>query len=179
VAHPAQQAFVAEVAAMFPQHFNRAKVLEVGSLNINGTVRDHFRECDYLGIDVVPGPGVDHVCAAHELRAGSFDTIVSCETLEHDKYWLVTLPAMVLCLRPGGLLVITCAGPARAEHGTRRTSPQDSGTTRIEGWADYYRNLDEQDLRRGLPVEDCFARYEFRSARAGQDTQFWGLKKEK
>lgn len=181
MAHSAQIEFVASVAAKFPSMFYGARVLEVGSLNINGTVRDFFHACEYVGVDVVPGPCVDVVSLAHDLPAmplfaEPFDVVISCEALEHDRFWPRTLAAMFAILRPGGLMVFTCAGPGRREHGTRCTSPEDSGTCQIEAWPDYYGNLSEQDiLAQWWPVGG-FKEHEFSSARGGIDTQFWGVK---
>ena len=49
-----------------------------------------------------------------------FDFVISTEVLEHDPEWWVTLDEMCKRVRPGGSLLVTCAGPGRAEHGTRR-----------------------------------------------------------
>lgn len=119
-----------------------ALVLDVGSLDINGSNRKFFPGRRYLGIDLAPGPGVDFVCPAHEYRSGPiFDVVISTECLEHDKHYPRTLQAMVDSLRVGGLLIVTCAAHPRAEHGTRRTSPKASPFT-----PDYYRNLTEHDF---------------------------------
>ena len=42
MAHPEQKAFFSQLKLLYPQYFERAKVGEVGSLNINGTVRSFF-----------------------------------------------------------------------------------------------------------------------------------------
>ncbi len=57
MAHPAQQEFCHEVKLRFPQLFQDTRVLEVGSRNINGSVRDEFLNSDYIEIDVEAGPG--------------------------------------------------------------------------------------------------------------------------
>jgi hypothetical protein len=59
--HDEAFAFVHKVAVMLPGYFLRKKVLEVGSLDINGSVRPLFTDCDYMGIDLGDGPGVDQV----------------------------------------------------------------------------------------------------------------------
>ena len=71
-------------------HFNNARVLEIGSYSINGTIRPIFRNCDYTGLDWRPGPYVDIVSLAHEFKwdkTAPFDAIVSASMLEHDPYW--------------------------------------------------------------------------------------------
>lgn len=124
MAHPEQTDFVRGVSYLFPAHFHKARVLEVGSRNVNGSVREFFSGCDYTGVDCVPGPDVDVVCPAHEFRppAGPlFDTVISCEAFEHDPHLEKTIPHVLSLLRPGGLFVATWAAPGREEHGTSRT----------------------------------------------------------
>lgn len=112
--HPAAYTFVAQHR---PKKYQR--VLEVGSYNVNGSVRGIFPDAKtYLGIDVRPGPGVDRV---HDLSKDDlgerFDTIVCCEVLEHCARWRELIAAMRRHLEPGGRLLITCGGPGRKPHG--------------------------------------------------------------
>ncbi len=140
MSHHSQREFVAQVARRYPKHFRGADVLEVGSLDVNGSVRQFFHGCNYLGIDLVAGKGVDRVCDLESVD-GQFDTVISCECLEHDPRWSVTVEDMVSRVRSGGLLVVTCAGPGRAEHGTRKHP--------VAGMAndtDYYRNISSGEL---------------------------------
>ncbi|HEY1278275.1 MAG TPA: hypothetical protein VGF22_01290, partial [Acidimicrobiales bacterium] len=63
-------------------------VLDVGSLDVNGTYRPFFTDpaWSYTGLDVVPGPGVDTVVADPyqwtEFSDDSFDVVVSGQALE-------------------------------------------------------------------------------------------------
>ena len=59
MAHPQQAEFFATVREHYPNSFKSARVLEVGSLDINGSVRELFEKCDYTGVDLQMGPGVD------------------------------------------------------------------------------------------------------------------------
>ncbi len=79
-------------------------MLEIGSLDVNGTVRQHFEKCDYRGLDVAEGPGVDIVCQAQDYDApiGSFDTVVCCEVMEHNPHWAETFANMLRLCQPGG-----------------------------------------------------------------------------
>ena len=134
MAHRQQQAFVATIKMAFPSYFAGSRVLEVGSLNINGSVRQHFSGGQYIGLDVGPGPGVDVVCQGQDYDApdGSFDVVISCECLEHNPFWRETFENMLRLCRPGGLVIMTCAstGAPRAlhpPHHARRCSPDRVG----------------------------------------------------
>jgi hypothetical protein len=44
MAHPEQQKFFEQLKVLFPDHFSgKINVLEIGSQDINGTVRDFFQ----------------------------------------------------------------------------------------------------------------------------------------
>lgn len=128
MAHSEQQGFVGQTKCRYPDYFRGTSVLEVGSRNINGSVRAFFdNPSRYIGIDCTAGPGVDVVCLAHEYpvpEAGRhFDVLISCEAFEHDPYlYDLTIPHIVKLLRPGGLFVATCASVLRQEHGTIRSN---------------------------------------------------------
>jgi glycosyltransferase involved in cell wall biosynthesis len=98
-------------------------VLEVGSLDVNGSVRPMVmarQPASYMGVDVVDGPGVDRVVDAVDLVAtfgpDSFDVVVSTEMLEHAADWQAAVANMVAVLRPGGVLVWTTRSPGFAYH---------------------------------------------------------------
>lgn len=181
--HNAVKQFIKEVRSEtsskygFRSFFRFKKVLEVGSKNINGSPRKYFWFCNYTGIDLSMGKGVDVVARLKNLFFGSYyefkyyDVVLSCEMLEHDETWEDSLMIMNTILKPGGLLLITCAGPDRAEHGTKRTSPQDSPDT-----TDYYRNISTEDFRSVLPPE-LFTHYTLMYGRGMNDLYFWGIKK--
>jgi hypothetical protein len=46
MAHESQQNFVSRVKSRFPDSFSGKRVLEVGSLDINGSVRSLFVGCE-------------------------------------------------------------------------------------------------------------------------------------
>lgn len=155
MSHEEQRSYIQEVKHKYPAYFKKARVLEVGSFNVNGSVREFFEECDYTGIDLVEGPCVDVVCSGDEYKNPiPFDTVISCEMLEHNLKWVETLQNMHRLLRPGGLLIITCATKGRPEHGTNRTSPRDSPSSKVYG--DYYHNLEEEDFLNALDFRGLY-----------------------
>jgi hypothetical protein len=136
--HAEAFAFVALAAR---DHRATGPVYEIGSLNINGTVRGLFPSAGlYLGIDVVPGPCVDLVAdGATYLPPVEPSTVVCCEVLEHTEAAPVIVAQAAKVLAPGGLLIITCAGDGRAPH-----SAVDGGPLR--SW-EFYRNIPADELR--------------------------------
>lgn len=96
------------------------KVLEVGSLDVNGTIHDYVKLDGYVGVDMREGRNVDVVINGHyltdEFDKNSFDLVICFDTLEHDdKFWL-TLEKMKEVLRPGGHLVIGAPGRNCDQH---------------------------------------------------------------
>ncbi len=154
MAHKDQFEFVERIKAVFPEYFTRCRVLEVGSLDINGSVRRLFENCEYIGLDVAAGNGVDVVCQAQDYAApdASFDLVISCEVMEHNPYWKETINNMIRMTRPGGLVVMSCATLGRPEHGTARSEPNSSPLTVEKGW-NYYRNLTRRDLERAVDLD--------------------------
>jgi SAM-dependent methyltransferase len=149
MAHDAQRAWCARMRERFPAHFHNCRVLDFGSRDVNGSNRWLFTECEYTGIDLGPGRNVDVICYAHQFRcAAPIDTIISTEMLEHDRYWRASLANAGRLLRAGGLLVLTCAGEGRAEHGTRAHAPGDSPYTPC-----YYHNLARDELAAALTAD--------------------------
>jgi SAM-dependent methyltransferase len=172
MAHTEQYDYVRTVVARHPEFFRGTRVLEVGSRDINGGVRDLFADCVYTGLDCIPGLGVDVVCMAHEFWTPEpYDLVISCEALEHDPNPGRTLAHVLgCCLRPGGLFVCTCAGPGRAEHGTARTGE----VYGPHSW--YYANLAPDDFRR--MVLPWLTSLEVIMGRAGQDLYAKGFRRE-
>lgn len=151
-------------------------MLEIGSLNINGTVREYFNADKYIGVDVGEGPGVDVVMSGHDYWSPSlFDCAISCECFEHNPFWFETFVNMVSLTRKGGLVVFTCATTGRPEHGTQRTTPQDSPLTIAKDW-DYYMNLTEQDFLRRLSFDTFFEKWQFTRNDVSCDLYFEGIK---
>ncbi len=174
MAHGNQRNFIQETKYKYPQYFTNVNVLEVGSLNINGTVRDFFMEKSYLGIDLIEGNCVDKICKGHEMDSadGTYDTIISTECFEHDIHWKETFKNMHRMVRSGGMIVFTCASDGRPEHGTTRTSPQDSPATN-----DYYQNLNEGHFISEFNLKSMFSQYSFEYNGFTADLYFWGIKR--
>jgi hypothetical protein len=174
MAHEAQRDYFTRLRTQFPQYFTGVKVLEIGSLDINGTVRDFFTPTEYVGVDVAPGLGVDVVAQGEELTYpdNSFDVTVSVECFEHNPEWFATFQNMWRMSKD--FVIMTCASTGRPEHGTTRTSPEDSPYT-LE-W-NYYGNLTEDDFREHFDIDSLFTEYSFEYNPEACDLYFYGRKK--
>lgn len=178
--HTEARDFTVYVKSQFPEFFDNYKfALDVGSADINGNNMHLFKNCVYLSNDVVSGRNVTIVSETSKLpfTDASFDTIVSTECFEHDMKYEDSLKKIVKLLKPGGLFLFTCASTGRAEHGTLRTSPTESMTTsykEVPEWANYYKNLTEDDVADILVPE--FAQYCFYTNTKSCDLYFWGIK---
>lgn len=142
------------VSAHLPDHYDC--VIEVGSLDINGGVRDLLDpSAHYLGIDRQSGPGVGLVgdfcdfdwteTSDHEIRdrPGSFrlrlfDLVLCCEVLEHTSKWREIVAHAATVMRSGGTLIVTCATHGRAPHSARSEAPIKPD--------EFYENIDKADL---------------------------------
>lgn len=85
-----------------------ASVIEIGGLNVNGSVRDLF-PLPYLSTDMRVGIGVDRVLdITDNINTDiKYNTIVCCETLEHvNKPWVAAENIFKL-MSPGALLFVS------------------------------------------------------------------------
>lgn len=179
MAHIEQRTFfniVAENWRKIPNHTSH-RILEIGSYDVNGTVRQEFREAAlYTGVDLIAGPGVDVVSRGHELSSdlGQFDITIATEVFEHDKEWPLTLGKMFELTRPGGAVIVSCASTGRPEHGTERANSSLSpGTTSIGD--DYYSNVSEKAFSSALENLG-FDFFDLRFFRWPADLYFVGLR---
>lgn len=92
-------------------------VLEIGSININGEVRQLLPDADWYGIDIIPGKGVDEVADGATFQPPEpVDLAISCEVMEHTPKWREIVANMVSMVKPGGHVLITCAALNREPH---------------------------------------------------------------
>jgi hypothetical protein len=178
MSHPEQVAFFAAVADANSRLIQDGRILEIGSYDVNGTIRSLFAgSSEYVGIDLTEGPGVDVVSFGHEYTADApFDAAISGECFEHDPHWVDTLTNMIGLTRPGGLVAFTCASRGRPEHGTTRSGAVYSPGTQAAG-LDYYRNLDAADVEAAVDLAAAFESYRFWYLRSSFDLYFAGVLK--
>jgi autotransporter strand-loop-strand O-heptosyltransferase len=183
MAHREQKDFCLKVKEKFADFFRNKKVLDIGSLDINGNNKDLFENCNYLGLDVGEGKNVDVVSVGHLFDGPDkyYDTIISTEVFEHDMFYEDTIKNIMRMLKPGGLFLFTCAAPGRPEHGTRRCG-EECAPLLIqisESWADYYKNLEESHIRKienfNQTFPDCYFEVN-NDCYIPSDLYFYGIK---
>jgi hypothetical protein len=119
-------------------------VLEIGSRDLNGSVRPLFAAAaTYTGIDVQGGPGVDVQADGTTYVPSEAPSVVVCmEVLEHTPAGQALIEHTARQLMPDGWLLLTCATVPRAAH-----SGRDGGEL---GAGEYYANVAPSDLRAWL-----------------------------
>lgn len=85
-------------------------IAEIGSLDVNGSIRDAApRGARYLGLDFMPGKGVDIVLDdpyALPLADASQDIVVSSSCFEHSEMFWLVFGEILRVLKPNGLFYL-------------------------------------------------------------------------
>lgn len=101
-----------------------AKILEIGAMDVNGSLRQFAPEdSTYLGVDLEAGKGVDQVIEAGKplpFKKGTFDLILASSVFEHDPAFWQTFLNLARVLRKGGHLYISAPS-----NGTVHRYPED------------------------------------------------------
>jgi len=112
-------------AVLKPEDVDGKVILEVGSYDVNGSLRpvaEAFRPTSYTGVDLISGPGVDEVCDITDLvryfGVGVFDVVIATEVLEHVKWWRKGVTNLKHVLKPGGIIIVTVPTRRCGYHGT-------------------------------------------------------------
>lgn len=175
MAHPEQQKFFEQLAIFFPDHFiDNVNVLEIGSQDINGTVRDYFQPAaNYLGLDLGIAKGVDWTIPGElvELPDQWARVCISTECFEHAATWEQILLNMIRITQEDGLMILSIAGHGRASHGTVDSDVESSPWT-----TSYYKNLGPDDITEKIRLGHYFKRHGFQVNSEAGDTYFWGIR---
>jgi len=155
-------------------NFNNLSVLDVGSFDVGGSIRDFFKKNNYIGVDLIKGPNVDIVLSGSELHKlkQKFDIVISCECFEHAKDWKEIFLSMYNVCEDDGYVIFTCASRGRIEHGTLRTINSDSPGTA----GTYYKNIFKSEFIKSYDLKKMFQKYEVIYNFKSSDLYFIGKK---
>jgi SAM-dependent methyltransferase len=144
------------------------RVLEIGSRNLNGGVRDLFpRTTFYWGIDVWEGPGVDEVARAQDWEAPEpFDLVICTEVLEHVEDWPLIVRTASRSLREGGSAIFTMATDPRGSHSGIIPDVLQPG--------EYYGNVPPTEL--AMYLDQCFRDWVIDRLRSPGDLRVWAIR---
>ena len=124
MAHKDQKAFIENILNRFNEKVTKSKnILEVGSQNINGTIKDSYPDLEskvWVGIDIGEGKDVDFTIPGEliQLPSGWADVAISSECFEHAENWSEILLNMIRITHINSLIILTFAGKGRPAHGT-------------------------------------------------------------
>ena len=179
MAHDQQLKFLEILSSeySFQKSNKKLKVIEIGSYIVNQSIRKYFKGAsEYIGVDLISGPGVDYVGSGDKVPFPDeyFTVSVSCECFEHNPDWIATMNNMYRMTKKGGLVIISCASRGRIEHGTTRTNgPKFSPGTQFLGW-DYYKNLNKKDFVINFNLKKMFSDHLFLYNSYSHDLYFIG-----
>lgn len=178
--HPEARDFTIFVKNLLPYYFENKTVLDVGGGDINGNNRDLFTNCIYDSNDVINAANVTIISKTKDLQIEEehFHTIISTECFEHDPEYKESLQKIYKLLKPNGLFVFTCAGYGRPEHGTKRTTSNDSYGTigNLQDMSDYYLNLTIKDINNAIDLNNNFIFWDSYYNSKSNDLYFFGIK---
>jgi SAM-dependent methyltransferase len=111
--HPTAQAnaqrflerYATELLRIDPQ----PRLLEIGSQDVNGSLRGLFGRFDYTGVDFAPGKGVDVVLDdpyTLPYADASADVVVASSVFEHSQLFWVLFLEILRVLKPTGLFYL-------------------------------------------------------------------------
>jgi hypothetical protein len=104
------------------EHLHKKDVVEVGSRNVNGSLREYveqFKPHSYLGLDLIPGPGVDmlvDICNIPIDRFPPSDLVICTEMLEHVKSWKSAVFNIKRLCKVGGYVLLTTRSEGFKKH---------------------------------------------------------------
>lgn len=177
LAHPAQRQFIHGCLSRFTEVTKSStNILEVGSQDINGSIRDYFPANEtktWIGLDLGKGKGVDFTIPGElvQLPNGWADIAFSTECFEHAENWTSILTNIIRICRHEGLVILTFAGNGRPTHGTIDTDQYSSPFT-----SNYYKNISASDLLSSIELDKYFKKYGVEINNHDGDTYFWGIR---
>lgn len=122
------------------------KILDVGSYDVNGTMKPIFEKGQYIGLDMEEGPNVDVVGVSHDIpfKDNEFDIIACSSCFEHDDMFWVSFQEMCRVLKPGGYMYVQAPS-----NGPYHGWPGDNWRFYIDSW----KALEKWGKKSGYDIE--------------------------
>jgi SAM-dependent methyltransferase len=122
------------------------KILDVGSYDVNGTMKPIFEKGQYVGLDMEAGPNVDIVGVSHDIpfEKDEFDIVISSSCFEHDDMFWMSFQEMCRVLKPGGYMYIQAPS-----NGPYHGWPGDNWRFYIDSW----KALEKWGKKLGFDIE--------------------------
>lgn len=123
--HQGNREWLAHAQAVYGHRWQWTGVLELGSLDVNGSAREIIRAGVYIGVDRVAGPGVDIACDAEATSfERSFGCLLCTSVLEHTPRWREILEHNRQWLRAnGGVLLLSWGAEGNQHHAPEPWAP--------------------------------------------------------
>jgi len=133
-------------ALKYYPNLENKKILDVGSYDVNGTLKPIFERGIYTGLDMEAGPNVDVVSDAHNIPFENehFDIVTSSSCFEHDDMFWVTFLEMCRVVKPGGYLYVQAPS-----NGPYHGWPGDNWRFYIDSW----KALEKWGKREGYDID--------------------------
>lgn len=115
--HPTAMAGAAEFFLKYSGEFVEPTIVEIGSQDVNGSLREVAPPCKYVGLDFQPAKGVDIVLedAYHfPLEDNYAHIVITSSCFEHSEMFWLTFLEGVRILKDNGLFYINA--PSRGQY---------------------------------------------------------------
>lgn len=129
-----------------PEDISGLRVIDIGSYDVNGTLKPIFKSGNYTGLDMEMGPNVDVVAKANDIpfKDSYFDVVLSSSCFEHDDFFWETFLEMCRILKPGGFMYIQAPS-----NGPYHGWPGDNWRFYIDSW----KALSKWGVKKGYNIE--------------------------
>lgn len=116
--HKGNVEWLMSIQERYGEFLANSRLLEIGSLNVNGTSRTYLKTKQHIGIDVLAGNCVDVQCDAEQTQfdPNEFDVLLSISMMEHNPRWREGLTHNLQWLRPHGLIVLSWGAEGNTKH---------------------------------------------------------------
>jgi len=132
------------------EEVEKKRILDIGSHSHNGNYRSiatRFHPEEFIGIDIIDGPGVDRVLDAEKavetFGEESFDMVIASEMLEHARNWRIVVSNIKRVCKKGGYIILTTRSEGFRVHGY----PHDYWRYSVEDFKEIFSDLEILELK--------------------------------